>query len=200
MILFNQLVFDTPRLRHFTGRTQILKSLNQARISFFTSHAVISLPWRDGMDGYYDLSLQTSCRAPDWQLSSLAQLCTSSFPPLSTLEHLEIRDNGQHWHDDMEHTQWIELLHPFISVKDLIVSEELVHVVSPALQELVGERVAEVLPALQNIFLGGLQPSNPVREAIVNFIVARRLSDHPVTVYHQDKPGQEYVRWGIVDR
>jgi hypothetical protein len=205
---FNQLIFDTPQLCHFISRTQILKTPNRVKISFSTSSASVSFFQPDGTPYDHVLQLMISCRAQDWQLSSLSQLCTSSFPLSATLERLEIDDKEQDWlevveqidwEESVEHIQWLELLHPFVSVKDLIVSEKLVQVVSPALQQLVGEQVAEVLPALQNIFLEGRRPSNPVQEAVFKFIVARRVSGHPVTVYHQDKPGKEYVRWEVVD-
>jgi hypothetical protein len=47
---------------------------------------------------------------------------------------------------------------------------------------LVEERMTEVLPILQNIFLEELQPSGPVQEGIGQFVAARRLSGHPITV------------------
>jgi hypothetical protein len=86
--------------------------------------------------------------------------------------------------DDMEDTQWLDLLHPFTSVKDLALSAGSVPFVAPALQELSGERVREVLPALENLFLKGPQPSGPVKEAIGKFIAARQLAGCPVTVHH----------------
>jgi hypothetical protein len=197
---FNQLAFDTPRLRHFTSRTQILEMLNQADISLSTSQASIRLSQKGGTTHHNTVDLRISSRAPDWQLSSLSQLCTSSFPLLPTLERLEIHDYGQDWHEDVEHIQWLELLHPFVSVKDLTIHKKLVRLVARALRQLVGERVLEVLPALQNLFLEGSQSSDPVRKAIVKFIVVRRLSGHPVTVYHQARPGKGYVRssWGNI--
>ena len=126
----------------------------------------------------------------DWQISSLAQVCDTSFPPLPTLECLDIYiDNGGYLlpesQDDMEDTQWLELLRPFTSVKDLDLSEASVPFIAPALQELSGERVTEVLPALQNLFTGPM-PSGPVKEAIGKFIAARQLSGCPVTVHHLD--------------
>ena len=80
--------------------------------------------------------------------------------------------------------QWLELLHPFTSVRELVLSEDLVPLVAPALQELTGERVTEVLPALQSIFLLGPRISGPVKKALKVFTTARRLSGHPVTVYN----------------
>jgi hypothetical protein len=115
------------------------------------------------------------------------------------LERLEILNDEQVWHDGVEHSQWLEILHTFVSVKDLVIDEQLVQLVAPALQELIGERVAEVLPALQNLYLKGPRPSNTVQKAIVPFVVARRISGHPVVVYHQRDSGGEYVLWEVVD-
>jgi hypothetical protein len=114
------------------------------------------------------------------------------------LERLEFLDYGQKWHEAVEHIQWLEVLRPFVSVKDLAIPTALVRFVAPVLQEVVGERVPEVLPALQNLFLEGPWPSNPVREVIAKFIVARRVSGHPVIVYHRGELGKEYVPWEII--
>jgi hypothetical protein len=150
--------------------------------------------------------LSISCKPLDWQVSSLAQVCSTSFPPLPTLERLDIgicngRDMLLEWQDDMEDTQWLDLLRPFTSVKDLGLSKDSVAFVALALQELSGGRVAEVLPALQNIFLTGLMPSGPVKEAIRKFIAARQLFGYHVTVHHRwNNRDLEYKRWDVGDR
>jgi len=45
----------------------------------------------------------------EWQLSSLAHVCSSSFPLISTLEVLEIREDdylsSSHWKGDMQNAQ-----------------------------------------------------------------------------------------------
>jgi hypothetical protein len=84
--------------------------------------------------------------------------------------------------DDVESTQWLELLRPFTSVEQLYLSELFASRIAPALQVLVEERMTEVLPILQNIFLEGLQPSGPVQEGIGQFVAARQLSGHPITI------------------
>jgi len=112
-------------------------------------------------------------------------------PPLPTLERLGIYESRHlrpRWQDDIVNTQWLQLFHPFSSVKNLFLSEKLVQLVAPALQELTGERVTEVLPALQNLFLHGAEPSEAVQEAIGQFIAKRQISDCPVAV-HFDRGG-----------
>jgi hypothetical protein len=63
--------------------------------------------------------------------------------------------------------------------------QRIVTCIAPVLQDLVGERVIEVLPALQNIFLPELLSSGPVLEAIQQFLTARQRSGRPVTVHHR---------------
>ena len=121
--------------------------------------------------------LSISCEPLDWQISSLVQVYNTSFPPLPMLEHLDIDiynglDLLLEWQDDMDDTQWLELLHLFTSVKDLDLSEDLVPFITPALQGLSRERVTEVLPELQNLFFTGPMPSGPAKEVIWKFIAA----------------------------
>jgi hypothetical protein len=185
---FNQLVFDTPQLRHFISRTGIFKAPDRARI-FFSHGCVIVEPFRT-------LSLRILCEPSDWQLSSLSNLYNSALSPLPTLEHLEIHDHLEYW-EDTENVQWLELLRLFTTVKDLVLSEKSFRLVAPALDELDGESATEVLPALQNI-IQGPQPSEPDNRAIGKFIVTRRLLGSPVIV-HRDEEAQDDVRWGVGD-
>ena len=118
----------------------------------------------------------------------MTQMCDSSFPPglIPTVENLYIEESDSGWNppwqDDIEGSQWLELLHPFTAVKALYITEEFTPRIVPALQELVGERTAEVLPALQTLFLRDLSPSGPVQDAIDQFVAGRRLAGHPVAV------------------
>jgi hypothetical protein len=93
------------------------------------------------------------------------------------------------WKDDIENGLWLQLLHPFTAVKNLYLSKQFALRIGPALRELTEGRTTEVLPALQNIFLGELQPSGPVQEGIRQFVASRQVTDHPITV----------SRWGNSD-
>ena len=95
-----------------------------------------------------------SWREPDWQLSSMEQVCNPLLHPLSTIEVLHIwnRYSSLVWKDDViENTQWLQLLLPFTAVKELHVSKEFMPGIAATLKELVGNRIAEILPSLQNI-------------------------------------------------
>jgi len=202
IISFNQLIFDTPLLRHFISRTATFRETIRAPILCDEHHVQISFyPGNEADEEDLWLELWILCKPLDWQISSLAQVCSTSFPPFLTLERLDIdiqkdRNSLLKWQDDMEDTQWLELLRPFTSVKDLVLSEASVPFVAPALQGLSGERVTEVLPALQKLFLTGPQPSGPVKEAIGKFIAARQLAGCSVTVHHQDRASDnEFEGW-----
>ena len=182
---FHQLIFDTPQLVQFISRTPKLKSYDEARVIFSYSRATIALTGRN----YMKLQFGISCRRSDWQLSSLAQICASSLIGLIP-EHFYILEDVYSqplWQDDLENNQWLEFFHPFTTVKNLYLSREFVPCVVPTLHELVGERVTEVLPNLQSIFLEGPEEPGlaPEHEAMRKFIAARKLSNRPVDISYR---------------
>ena len=185
---FHQLVFDTPQLSLFISRTPRFKTHDklEARVRF-PSFVNVSFTTHDGR-----LKLTVSCGKSDWQLSSLAQVCSASFPQalISTVEHLYIEQYhmfvvGGHYNfdnfDDIESSQWLELLRPFTAVKHLYITPKSTPGIASALAGLVAETVTEVLPALQTVFLDTL-PSKPIQEAIIKFAAARQLFSHPITL------------------
>ena len=182
---FHQLIFDTPRLAQFMGRTVRFQELKRVDVQFrHYSVRVETLPLsvtHDKMSG-----LEISCRELDWQLSSVAQVFTAFIPSIDIVEHLYIRDfRYQPRYEssyDIDILQWLEIFHRFTAVKNLNLSGESVHNIALALQELVGGRTMEVLPTLQSIFLEELQPSGRIPEGIEKFVAARQLSGHPITV------------------
>ena len=184
----HRLIFDTPLLTQFFSRTPMLKSPDEARVFFSDSQVWITF------NG--DLNLVISCKQSDWQLSSLAQVCRSSFPLaiIPGVERLHILDGSPppEWQDDVENSQWIELLRSFTAVKGLYICREFAPRVVPALQELVGERATEVLPALQSLFFEEPLPSGPVEESIGQFVTARRLTGHPIAISHWERKKDEW--------
>ena len=177
IILFHQPIFDIPQLSHFISRTPKLKTQDKARVVFSSCSVFVTLPLI--FNG--TLELKIISRRADLQLSSMAQVCRSSFIRdfIRTVEHLYIFKDPQP--SNIEGSQWLELFHPFTAVKGLYISRELVPRIAPALQELVGERVTEVLPALQTLFLEKTLLSTPtVTQIIDRFVAARELAKHPI--------------------
>jgi hypothetical protein len=191
IIFFHQLIFDTPQLVQFISRTPKLelKECDEARVVFTNSRAIITLPGRDNL-GFI---LQIACKQSDRQLSSLAQICRSSFTRalIPMLEHLYILED-EHlksiWKDGLECGQWLELLSPFTTVKNLYLSQGFIPLIVPTLEELVEESVTDsevlVLPNLQSIFLEGCEEAGFVPEVMQEFIAAQQFSSRPIAVSH----------------
>jgi hypothetical protein len=184
---FNQIDFDWPRLAQFINCTPKLRACDEAHVEFDYSTASVALRYRTSEAGLSDLRINISCEELDWQLSSIEQVCNSLLP-LSVVEDLYIHhDYWQLWKNDaVENTLWLELFLPFTAVKNLYLCKELAPDIAVALKELVGGRIMEVLPILQNIFVQKLEPWGPFPENIAQFIAARQLSDHPIAISVSD--------------
>jgi hypothetical protein len=204
---FHQLSFDTRQLARFIGRAPKLEGYNEAHVVFnqLTVRVTFLLPSQGDPGDLYigeeeseDIKLGVSCKHPDLQLLSVTQLYTQSFPQafISTVEHLYIDESLRLprpcWENNIQKSEWLRLLRPFTAVKDLYLCEKVVPLIAPALRELVGERVTEVLPALQCLLLDGLHTSGPVLGAISPFITARQLSTRPVVASYWDREGDNW--------
>ena len=179
--LFHQPIFDIPRLTHFISRTPKLKTQDKARVVFSNWSILVTFPLI--FDG--TLQLKIICGLPDLQLSSLTRICRSSVirALIRTVEHLYIFEDGSPRQGNIDSGQWLELFRPFTAVKGLYISRELVPRIAPALRELVGERVTEVLPALQTLFLERTFLWTPtIQQTIDPFVAARKLDKHPIAV------------------
>jgi hypothetical protein len=98
--------------------------------------------------------------------------------------------------DSIDNILWLRLLLPFTAVKKFYLSKEFVPGIAAALQELVEDRITEVLSSLQNIFVEGLEPSVPFQKNVGQFVAARQLSDHPIAIYDWDRDSDT---WGQCD-
>ena len=186
---FQSLDFDTPQISQFISRTPNLKTPDEARVVFQDSAVRVRFP-PSNTSRHRGLNVGISCSMSDWQLSSLEQVCTSSLPPLLTVENLYIYEHRYlrpHWQDDIENELWLELLYPFIAVKNLYLSKQFAPRITPALQALVKGRMTGQLPILRNIFLEELDPLGLVQEGIGQFAATRQFSGHPIAVSLWDR-------------
>jgi hypothetical protein len=172
----------TPELHQFIGRTQGLRSLNHAQVTFFDYLIKISLgsPTR--------IELEIARGAPEVQLSSVTQICNVHFPFLSQVDQFNIYGEPgleREGMNEVDPSQWLELFRPFSGVRSLHVSLTLEPLIAAALGRLTGERTMEVLPALENLSLDEPEPSGPARGAMRSFTAARRLSGRPVALQRQ---------------
>jgi len=182
---YNQIDFEIPRLAQFINDTPMLRASNEAHLQFRPGTASVELRCRKAKSGLHVLQINISCIESDRQLSSIEQICNSSLPPISTVEDLYIEYfyPQPFWKNNaVENTLWLQLLLPFTAAQNLYIHKEFAPFIVTALQELVGVRITEVLPNLQNIFLNDLEPSGPLKDNIEQFVAARRFSNHPIAI------------------
>ena len=202
-----QLIFDTPQLAQFISRAPKFKAPDEAYVKFSDRDVSLTLPRsaEGTFDGTFHVAI--SCSDSLWQLSSLTQLCNSPLYQalIPTIEHLYILDVEflrPCWQDDVddeESSQWLELLRSFTAVIDLYLYREFVPFFAATLQELGSESVAEVLPALQRLFLEDPWLSGSVQEIINQFLARRRLSGDPIVVSLWSTGREKYKWYELVD-
>ena len=187
--------FDSPQLVQFINCTPALSPRNEAHVQFDYSSASIKLGYGTSEFVFDRLQITTSFPESDLMLlvSSISQVCNSSLPPPSTVEDLYIESRDPQLYREnsaIENALWLELLLPFSAVKNLYLSNNFAPDIAAVLQELIGARITEVLPSLQNIFVEGLEDSKPsksLQENIWQFAGARRQSGHPVAISDWDE-------------
>ena len=177
---FNQLIFEVPHLSRFIARAENLgpAPFRHAQVGLGGGKAYISCVCGQGSPVKTYLFLQISCQGLDWQVSCMTQILSQSSPILSNVAHLSIHAHCLQpgWKTDMVHTDWLDLLRPFIVVETLLVSRQLAGHVSMAFQQVTGDMIAEVLPALRLLCLEG-----QLEAAICKFTAACRHSGRTVT-------------------
>ena len=183
----HQYFFETPQLHQFFSRTGKLRTLNQPSLGYEEEYAFIKVSTESDSVSF-PLYLSILCVKSDLLPSSMAQVCSSSLPPFSTLDVLRVeRYWGSHMHDNIDNTRLLELLRRFTTVKSLYLNGDTELRVLSALQDLPKGRVTDVLPALKNLFLEGHTLSEPLWAAIAQFVGARQLSGHPIIVHGWDR-------------
>ena len=189
LALPNQPIFDTPHLFQFIARVPKFQSPNEAQITFDCYSVDITRPSLTRERHREGLRLSILCESLVDQLSCLPRVCSRSLPAIVAVEHLYIcmrfpfpRHRRRNY---TEVNQWLAILRLFTSVKSLYPFAKLTPRIAAALvRKTVG--VTGALPALQNMFLQGYPPSGPVRDAIGQFVSARRLSSHRIAISRWD--------------
>ncbi|KAH9973638.1 hypothetical protein BJV74DRAFT_889045 [Russula compacta] len=176
--LFMDLMFHIPQLYNFIARsTEIFGQHYSANATFSATCIHI-------FRGYVELQIR--CREPDWQASSMAQVCYQLSPLTSQVTLLDIREHppGQaRQGNGIDPTQWFQLFNSFPALQDLYIHDELRPLVARALQQVTGETATEVLPTLRRLYFMGPSLPGSIREDIQKFIAARQDSNHPVDLY-----------------
>ena len=185
---------QASQLTWFMRRSTMFQPPNEVHVDFDRFGVQVrSIPPSLGLDEGF--TLKFLCRK-DWEFSTLG--FTSLLPSIDMVkmvDHLYIYSN-QHsaeWQGNIRH---INLFHPFTGVKNLYVSQELVQCIALALEDLVGERAADALPALECIFLEELGPVH-WQEVIRRFAAAQRLLGCPIAVFPWDRTEDNFLFFGV---
>jgi hypothetical protein len=187
---FYQLRFDTPQLDLFIRRSPMFQPFNEAQLELLGFEVEIRF-----LQAVH-LGLGIICSELNRQLSSLVQLCGPSFQHLlSKVERLYILpaeillSDWDAYRSYTEDDRWLKVLFSFIAVKDLYISAIFSGRIMRAImcrRVLDGERLTEMLPALQNLFLEKSESRElehyDVRKATEDFVAAKRLSGHNIAV------------------
>ena len=179
--------FDLPRLAQFINCTPTLRERN-AHVRLHDYFSRVSLQYSTSKSSPFgDLRINLQCRRPAWQPELSSIRACNALHLLSTVEDLYIENvfHRLHWENDaIENERWLELFLPFTAVKNLYLPKELAPSFAAALQELIGDRISEMLPSLRNILLSMLEPSGPssFQEKIGQLLAVRQLSGHPISI------------------
>ena len=181
-------ICDISQLCQFMRRTARFQALKEAHVDFdYEGILVTSYPPTQTVDE--EPGFRISGRFLIWGPSIMAEALTPLFPPIHIVEDLYIYGNENllsEWEDPIENVEWLQIFRSFTAVKNLYLRKEIARCIALPLQGL-GVRVADVLPALECLFLEDLEMLGPAEEAIGQFVTARRLSGRPVALSSWNK-------------
>ena len=185
IILFNQLTVTVPRLLQFMGTSESL-SFNSLQLIFDNDFAEL-VAFELGEETRYFFTAMIRCRHFDWQVSSSAQILSTLQPVFSVVETLTLihggHDRSSEWHNEIDCTQWRQLLRPFSNLKTLHVQNELLGKLARSLEADDGELPLELLPNLKEVGYSG----DDARKALAPFIDERQAAGHPVNLTKVDR-------------
>jgi hypothetical protein len=179
---FDPPIFDISRLAQCICRTETFEAFDQVYMGFCDVYFHVVLSSRKGTSVGKIVTLSLQWNDSGWELRELTlDPCDRFFEPFNLCEFE--RTLRPSWEENTGNEPWLHLVRCFHATKYMYLSQGLALRVAPALQELTGERVTEVLPVLRNIFVQRLDSLGPVEEAIGQFLAARRpLSGHPIDI------------------
>jgi hypothetical protein len=183
---FNQLLFDIPQIVRFSGHLESFRTSNLS-LRFHPGSSAVLFPL------YANYSWHIMCKTLDWQVYSMAQICSQILSFRSSVESLVIEWDV--WQEEPEpeielepeidRTVWLQLFHSFPSVQSLQISALLELSIAAALEGLTGESAAEVFPSLHSLSIvadDDEESDQAVPQGIQSFVAARQHSGRPVAL------------------
>ena len=181
----NQLTFTVPHLLQFMSTSENLR-FSSVWLHFDT-YAVILMADHCGEREFSPFRMQVKCRHLDWQVTSVMQIFNAFLPVLPVVEQLTLshkaHDLSSEQHNELDRTQWRELLRFFNNVKTLRVQNELVEKLACSLRSGDGEAPLEPLPNLKELLYSG---GGDAYSQVTPFINERQAAGHPVSLIMVD--------------
>ncbi|KAI0257898.1 hypothetical protein BC834DRAFT_842440 [Gloeopeniophorella convolvens] len=183
--MHNQLSIELPHLARLLSRSKCLENTTDAQVTIRGHFVELAIEtYLSENCSKVPLRLSVRRLSYDWQISAMAQVCASiqyTFLSVKTLNisgRAQIASSGPFpqtpepdWDDAPEPEQWLELLQPFGSVKELTVDGLFVDEIVRALRMLPSmEGVLSVMPELRQLELksGSYELAPPDRRGGLN--------------------------------
>ena len=182
---FNDIFFEIPQFYKFILRLNALRTPTRVIIKHNVDS--VGVIFEEGQPLSENCFLGISCRQLDWQLSFVTEILSQLFPLLSSVQSLDIQSGDElpTGEEDVDSTQWLELLRPFTHVTQAYVWEKLV---SGIVQALAAEDMTtEILPELTLLHLSGYRSSPQVAKVATQFVDTRRLSGRTISLISGDE-------------
>jgi hypothetical protein len=182
---FKQLTFSVPPLLQFMDNTENLTRFDSVKFKFSVDKVHVEVyPSPPDEVKKYAFSIYVDSWHLDWQVFSMAQIFNSASQIFSAVEHLTLEYEEHSWssreHDEVDRTEWRNLLRSFSKVKTLRVQDGLVKELSRCLRLDNEGPPLELLPELQELRYSG--SGNSTGDAFTSFIDARQIAGRPVTL------------------
>jgi len=190
ILFFNQLTYTVPRLLEFMSAAENLK-FGSAKFTFHEKAVVVTVYPREG-DRAYAFMMVVRCKHLDWQVATTAQLFNALSSVFVDVWHLTLDYYGHflssEWHNEVDRTQWHELLKAFRNIKNLVVDNGLVGELSRSLLIDDVELPPELLPELNELRIFG---RGDYGDGLMPFISARQVSGRPVRLVVESESESE---------
>jgi hypothetical protein len=182
---FNQLVFDIPQTFRFFGHLDSFRTSSltlRFDLDSIDPGAILLPSDMTGENGGFAWFIR--CYSLDWQVYSMAQICSQILSFRSSVGSLIIEcDIWDHLPEiEIDPTVWLQLFHSFPLVQSLEIPANQELSIAAALEGPTGESAAEVFPSLHSLSIVGHISDEAAPQGIQSFVAARAHSGRPVAV------------------
>ena len=134
----------------------------------------------------FDISLRL--QDFEWDVSDLLHVFSKFSQTLSNTHNLRISISANRG-PEMGHSEWVQLLCPFTTIKVLYIRGDLAEDAAQFLEDIDVEMASDLLPALEFLCIikgSSWLPSSSIVKSVDKFCAVRRLSGRPVTFLRND--------------